>query len=92
MHRCKKSEEIYKKIIDFKSICTDFIAPWELAHDGENDNPYKKVKPISYKFTNELAYGLHWEAVATRELACAADWEASQGRCSKLVIIFETSK
>ena len=34
--------------------------------------------------TSELAYGLHSAKVATRELACAVDWEASQGRCSKV--------
>ena len=33
---------------------------------------------------NELAYGLHSAKVATRELACVVDWEASQGRCSKV--------
>ena len=34
--------------------------------------------------TNELAYGLRRVGVATRELACVVDWEASQGRCPKV--------
>ena len=31
------------------------------------------MKPISYKFTNELAYGLHSAKVATGELALSAE-------------------
>ena len=39
---------------------------------------------FSYNISRVLEYGLHRANVATRELACAVDWEASQGRCSKL--------
>ena len=41
---------------------------------------------------NELAYELHRANVATRELACAVDWEACQGRCSKVLKIFHIHK
>ena len=34
---------------------------------------------FSYKFTNGLAYVPHSATVLSGELACAVDWEASQG-------------